>query len=209
MGEAAKKKKAQAEQEKLTPAVAILEYMEMFVFAVVFVILLLTFALRLCEVDGPSMDNTLTEGERLLISDLFYSPKQNDIIVFHLTDSPNPHYNKPIVKRVIATGGQFVKIDYVQNQVFVSNDDVFTEDEIIDESGYAYFSANYGGTWREATQNEPPEIFAVPEGKLFVMGDNRNNSADSRNKDIGFVDEECVLGRALCCVMPFSAFRIL
>ena len=61
MGEAARKKKTQAEGEKLPPAVAILEYMEMFVFAVVFVILLLTFALRLCELDGPSMDKTLTE----------------------------------------------------------------------------------------------------------------------------------------------------
>lgn len=213
MGEAAKKKKIRENREKITPAVAILEYMEMFVFAVVFVILLLTFALRLCEVDGPSMDHTLTEGERLLISDLFYTPKQNDIIVFHLTDSPNPHYNKPIVKRVIATGGQHVKINFIEKKLYVSDDDVFSEEELIDESGYAYFS---GGVWNQprltpghATQNGNEYAFHVPEGKLFVMGDNRNNSADSRSDDIGFVDEECVLGRALLCVMPFSSFRTL
>ena len=213
MGEAAKKKQAKKQQGAPNTAATILEYMEMFVFAVAFVILLLTFALRLCEVDGPSMNNTLSEGERLLISDLFYTPKQNDIIVFHLTDSPNPHYNKPIVKRVIATGGQHVKINFAEKKLYVSDDAVFSEDELIDESGYAYFS---GGIWNQprvtpkhATQSGDEYEFHVPEGKLFVMGDNRNNSADSRSDDIGFVDEECVLGRALLCVMPFSSFRTL
>ena len=184
-------------------AAAIFEYIEMFVFAAVTVILLMTFALRLCVVSGPSMNNTLLNGERLLVSDLFYTPKQGDIIVFHQTSETDDRFNEPIVKRVIATEGQFVKMDYANEKLYVSNDAVFTEDEVLDESTYAYFS---NGQWGGASMISTERIYEVPEGHLFVLGDNRNVSADSRDSRVGFVDERRVLGKVLIRLTPFSKF---
>lgn len=193
-----------SKQQENTFSANLVEYVEMFVFAVVLVILVMTFCLRLCEVDGPSMNKTLTHGEKLLISDLFYQPKTGDIIVFHMPDSDVEYYNKPIVKRVIATEGQHVKIDYINKQVFVSSDDSFSEDEILDETAYAYYDS---GIFKEAAYGKDAQVFTVPEGRLFVMGDNRNNSADSRNTHIGMISESCVLGRVLLRLSPFTVFK--
>ena len=156
------------------------------------------------------MNKTLLNGERLLVSDLFYTPKGGDIVVFHQTNEVYDQFNEPIVKRVIATGGQYVKIDYVGNKVYVSDDDTFEENEMLDESAYAYFEG-YGNTWKEAFDPKyaEGEVYQIPEGYLFVMGDNRNNSADSRNaykNYVGLVDERRVLGRVLCRLTPFSKF---
>ena len=186
--------------EKSTSA-SLFEYAEMFVFAAVVVILLMTFALRLCVVSGPSMNNTLLDGERLLVSDLFYTPEQGDIIVFHQTSDTSDTFNEPIVKRVIATGGQYVKIDYVAAKLYVSDDETFEEHEILDESAYAYFS---NGIWRESAMGKSADVYCVPEGHLFVLGDNRNVSADSRYGEVSFVDERRVLGKVLCRLTPFS-----
>ena len=125
--------------EEASASVAMFDYIEMFVFAVVAVILFLSFACRICVVSGPSMNKTLLDGERLLVSDFFYTPKQGDIVVFHQTNEVYDQFNEPIVKRVIATGGQFVKIDYAAAKVYVSEDQTFEEGEVLDESTYAYF----------------------------------------------------------------------
>ena len=202
--------KAKQEVKEESVAAAMFDYIEMFVFAVVAVILFLTFACRLCVVSGPSMNKTLLDGERLLVSDLFYTPKRGDIIVFHQTNEIYDKFNEPIVKRVIATGGQYVKIDYVDAKVYVSEDSTFEESEVLDERTYAYFEG-YGNTWKEAfdPKYQEGEIYEIPEGYLFVMGDNRNDSADSREKYkdyVGLVDERRVLGRVLCRLTPFSKF---
>lgn len=198
------KKLNSKQQDTQSFAATLIEYVEVFVFAVIFVILLMTFCVRLCKVDGPSMNNTLKHGEQLLISDFFYTPQTGDIVVFHLSDSDVEYYNKPIVKRVIATEGQHVKIDYMQKLVYVSNDDTFSDDELLDESSYAYYDI---GIFKEAKTEKPAEIFTVPENYLFVMGDNRNHSADSRNAHIGMVNENCVLGKALLRLSPFTVFK--
>lgn len=187
-------------EKKQTFAASMYDFVEMFVLAVVFVILLLTLFFRLCRVDGPSMNQTLQDGEPLIVSNLFYTPKRGDIIVFHQTNgerettSPLNRYNEPIVKRVIATGGQHVKLDYAAKKVYVSDDETFDENDVIDES-YAYFKTLDGTD--EWIQRSKVTEYHVPEGYLFVMGDNRNNSADSRSPEVGFVDERRVLGRVL------------
>lgn len=186
--------------QKQSFAASMYDVVEMFVLAVVFVILLLTLCFRLCRVDGPSMNQTLQDGEPLIVSNLFYTPKNGDIIVFHQTNgerettSPLSRFNEPIVKRVIATGGQYVKLDYAAKKVYVSDDAIFDESDVIDES-YAYFKTlDNTDKWKQTSRVTE---YHVPEGYLFVMGDNRNNSADSRSPEIGFVDERRVLGRVL------------
>jgi signal peptidase I len=192
------------ENTKKGAALILLDYVEMFVFTIVIVILMLSFFFRLCVVSGPSMNNTLLDGEKLIVSDLFYTPKTGDIIVFHQTSDLYDTFNEPIVKRVIATGGEFVKIDYKQNKVFVSADKEFTEDELLDESTYAHFEKP-DGIWKESLHTDE-KVFEVPEGHLFVMGDNRNVSADSRGVQVGLVDERRVLGKVLFRITPFDKF---
>jgi len=175
----------------------LIDYIEIFVFSVCVVLLVFTFAFRICRVDGDSMNNTLIDKEILLISDINYRPEQNDIIVFHQTSEVYIQYNKPIVKRVIATAGQYVKINYDKGLVYVSNDNVFDENDILDESAYIYLDS---GKWNSSGTLEQ----YVPEGYVFVMGDNRNNSADSRFSAIGLVDERRILGKVLIRIFPLS-----
>ena len=179
---------------------SIYDFVELFIIAVCIVFLIFSFALRLCLVNGPSMERTLYNGESLLISDLFYTPEQGDVVVFHQTSETNAHYNELIVKRVIATEGQFVKV--VKDGVYVSEDNNFEEDERIDESGYAYMDVGYMLDYYNALD----KTFEVPEGCIFVLGDNRNHSADSRDPDIGFVDVRRVVGKVIFRIAPFNRF---
>ncbi|MBE6629269.1 MAG: signal peptidase I [Ruminococcaceae bacterium] len=189
------------DNKKQSGAHTLLDYVEMFVFTVIAVILLLSFFFRLCAVSGDSMNNTLLDGEHLIVTNLFYTPDTGDIIVFHQTSDLYDQFNEPIVKRVIATSGEFVKIDYTSAKVYVSKDDTFTEEEVLDESQYLYLEF---GKWKE--HGMPSKVFEVPEGHLFVLGDNRNNSADSRSPQVSFVDERRVLGKVLFRITPFSKF---
>lgn len=175
----------------------LLDYVEIFIFSACAVLLLFTFFVRLCRVDGPSMNNTLIDGEILLISDIAYEPKQFDIIVFHQTHAERNDFNEPIVKRVIATSGHYVRIDFDNSLVYVSDDGTFDKDDIIDEEKYIHLDS---GRWSSSGVFET----FVPEGKLFVMGDNRNNSSDSRSRSIGLVDERRLLGKVLIRILPFS-----
>lgn len=183
------------------PYADIFDNVETFVYGCCILIFLLTFVFRLCQVDGPSMNQTLTHGDKLIISNMFYEPQQFDIIVFHQTGSDRTGYNENIVKRVIATGGHYVKVDAENDLVYVSDDNVFDESDIIDESLYKYLDTGY---WR---RRGTVEIY-VPEGKLFVMGDNRNNSEDSRSDMIGLVDCRRVLGKVILRFSPLSEFTV-
>ena len=181
--------------------------LEMFAWSLAILLLLFTFVLRICRVEGASMENTLHEGENLVLYSLFYQPEQDDIVVFHLTDE-EPNLEKMLVKRVIATGGQTVEIDFKNKTITV--DGVLYEDEhavlknnadaIIDQ--YLYFRPD----WKYESATDTMTV-NVPEGYLFVLGDNRNFSRDSRDSSIMFVDERCVLGKVVVRVAPFTVFN--
>ena len=141
------------------------------------------------HVNGDSMNNTLFNGEKVVISDVFYSPEREDIIVFHDTNT----LNKPVIKRVIATEGETVNISYGHNTMTVT---------VTDKNGNTFELTEDYITYTHPTYL--PNIYTVPEGMVFVMGDNRSNSMDSRNPDIGFVDEREILGKVLFRITPFS-----
>lgn len=170
----------------------IFDYVEIFVAAIFAVMLMFTFVFRLCRVDGPSMENTLVDGERLVISNLFYEPDYGDIVVFHQTSASVDAFNEPIIKRVIAKAGDKVYIDFDTWSLYI-NDKLVVEDYKKLE-GFYTLKADY---------DFPVE---VPEGCVFVMGDNRNNSSDSRNSEIGFVDERRILGRVIFRITPLDRF---
>lgn len=177
----------------------LIDYVEIFIFSTCAVLLIFSFFIRVCKVDGPSMNQTLIHGEVLITTNVFYKPEQFDIIVFHQTSEQTDRYNEPIVKRVIATGNHYVKIDFNNSLVYVSEDAIFDAEDLINEQDYAYLDI---GRWR---MNGVLETY-VPDGKLFVMGDNRNNSADSRSHDIGLVDTRRVLGKVILRIFPLEKF---
>ncbi len=178
-------------EEKTSLAKEIFDVVEILVIAACVVLLIYSFICRLCVVSGPSMDQTLANGEMLVVSNIGYTPKCGDIIVFHNTSKTYPILNEPIVKRVIATAGETVDIDFETWTVTITGP--LGDKRVLDESGYMYLKEGYA--IREWSWDGP---VTVPEGYLFVMGDNRNHSTDSRDKEmIGLVDERRVIGKAV------------
>lgn len=162
--------------------------------ALVVLVLVFTFFGRLTRVDGHSMDYTLQDGQLLLVSSLGYTPQQGDIVVLNKTTATHLG-GVAIVKRVIATGGQTVDIDYATSSVYVDGElleEPYLWEPMVDILG------SQGLTHVE-----------VPEGSIFVMGDNRNGSDDSRDVRIGTIDEDYILGKALFSIFPFSKFGTL
>jgi len=142
--------------------------------AIIFV-LIFTFGVRFIDVEGISMAPTLLHGDRFAITRLWQSPNNGDIVVVVFPE-PNDFI---MVSRVIATGGQTIDIDFKTGVVYVNG-------EPLNEPYIA-----------EPTRVNSGMIFpqTVPDGHMFVMGDNRNNSFDSRDLRIGMVDTRHVLGR--------------
>lgn len=169
------------------------DWVEIFVATISIILLVFTFFVRIAYVDGPSMNETLHDGETLVVSNLFYTPKQGDIVVFQ---SPDSSVEGGIVKRVIATEGQVVDIDFDMWRVTVDGVELYEP--------YVNFLNGY--RMREYDVQFP---ITVPEGHVFVMGDNRNHSNDSRDSDIGFVDTRFIFGRVLFRVTPLDKFGLI
>ena len=181
-----------SKKNKFLPS--LIENIETIVIAVCAVILLFTFGIRVCSVNGTSMYDTLDHGDKLLVSNLFYKPERGDIIVFHMTGEDK--FNEPLVKRVIALEGEWIDIDFETWTVRVADNENMENAVVIDEP-YIYLE----GATRYSYLDFPVQ---VPEGHLFVMGDNRNGSADSRHEKCGFVDERRILGKVICRIYPFA-----
>lgn len=162
----------------------LLEWYESIVFAMVFLVVLFTLFVRIAAVRGSSMEGTLQGGDRILLWGLGYTPQRGDIVV--VDDAID--YGAPLVKRVIALGGDTVDIDFETGDVLV-NDEVLVEPYILAPTKL------YEGVDFPVT---------VPEGKVFLMGDNRMGSKDSRNPAIGFIDERDILGHAVFRIFPMK-----
>lgn len=176
------------------------DILEMVAWSVFIMVLLFSFVFRICRVEGPSMENTLYNEQLLLVRSAGYTPEQDDVIIFHLTD-PENNLEKTLVKRVIATGGQKLEINF--NTCEIKVDGVAYPDihRVLKEPANQYSIRADGDEYDPFTG-----IYSVtvPENMLFVMGDNRNHSLDSRDDAIGFVDERCVLGKVILRLAPFD-----
>ena len=156
----------------------------------IFFVVVFTFFVRLIGVDGSSMYPTLEDHSIMLVSNLNYDPARGDIVVLR---KEGFYGDQPIVKRIIATGGDTVDIDPASGDVIVNG-------EVLYES----YIAEKINTLEKLGDIAYPQT--VPEGCVFVMGDNRNASTDSRWAALGMVDERYILGHVLAVVYPFSEF---
>lgn len=163
------------------------EWAESIVFSLAVVVLIFTFVFRPVGVVGESMMNTLENGDKVVICNVNYTPKQGDIVVLS-----TKAVETPIIKRVIAVGGQTIDIDYDNNKVLVDGKEYDAPiKEPMQKMGDVTLPAN------------------VPDDCVFVMGDNRNNSFDSRYSDVGMIKTKYILGRAVFRILPFSSFGFL
>jgi signal peptidase I len=172
------------------------EWVETFLVALGFVILLFTFVVKFVTVSGSSMEQTLHNGDRLLISDIFYTPKNSDIVVVDVSGNLNLERDhgisssSPYIKRVIATEGQTIDIDPESWTVYIDG-------EPLDEP-YVYHcnsSPMYIDPYGKITYP-----YTVSEDCVFVMGDNRNGSTDSRFIDE--IHEDYILGKVIIRLLP-------
>ncbi len=179
-------------------AADIFDCFELFAFAACAIFILCSFVVCLCRVDGDSMVDTLHDGELLLVSDVFSDVERGDIIVFHQTGTV---FNEPIVKRVVSTGGEWVHIelDEATGRLVVTVSDENGENPVTLDEDYAVYDPTYASY--RANYGYPVDTF-VPEGSLYVMGDNRDHSSDSRSPYIGLVDKRRVLGKVVYRLTP-------
>jgi len=164
---------------------SIFEFVELFVFTLVAVMVISTFFFRHSIVDGGSMMNTLQDGDRLIISDFLYEPDYDDIVVF---EDYSTDVRKPLVKRVIGLEGDTITVEFNAGRY-----DVYRNGEKLDPD-YVYIGGG-GHVYDEGT-------WTVGEDEVFVMGDHRNDSKDSRS--FGPVHEDTILGKVIIRIFPFK-----
>ena len=165
------------------------EWSESIVQVFIISVILMTFLFRFFTVDGESMMNTLLNKDKVAVVRLNYKPTQGDVVVI----KHGQNFDKPLIKRVIATQGQTLKIDFDAGTVTVNN--IQLDEPYIKEK-----------MWLTG-DNIIPEV--IPDGYCFVMGDNRNNSGDSRHTMIGLIPNEDIIGKAKFIVYPFNRVGVI
>ena len=166
----------------------IIEFLSVIATSLVAIMIIFTFVFRIVGVSGPSMMNTLNDGDWLIVSAFITEPERGDIVII---TQPNA-YDEPIVKRVIAVGGDTIDIDFRTGTVMVN-------DKVIDEPYLGSATLTDEGAWQYP--------LTLNEGQVFVMGDNRQHSSDSRSPEICLIDENYILGQVLFRFSPISEFK--
>lgn len=156
--------------------------------AIIVVFIVFAFVFRVIGVDGDSMFPTLKDGDWVAISGITTSVERGDVVVV----SQPWERNVPIIKRVIAVGGDSVYIDFDSSKVYVNGTEIY--EPYINEPTKMSYDVEFPLT--------------VEEGKVFVMGDNRNVSLDSRSSKIGLIDEGYILGKTLVRLYPAGEWKI-
>ncbi len=180
-------------EEETSPKKAVFEWMEVIITAIIAVVIIFTFIFKVVTIEGGSMKETLHHGDKVIISNLFYTPERGDIVVVsrNIDNSVDEESSAPIIKRIIATQGQTVDIDFEQGIVYV--------DGVALDEPYTRTPTNL------KYDIEFPVL--VSDGCVFVLGDNRNDSRDSRSSligDNGMIDTRYILGKAILRILPFD-----
>ncbi len=168
----------------------VFDWIETIVMYIFIVILIFSFLLRIVVVDGKSMMTTLYDTDLLVVTNILYKPDNNDIVVLN-----SDALNKTVVKRVIAVAGQTVEIDYNNN--FVSVDGEKLSENYIKESIMYDDKAEFDQKYFDV--NSQKYIYTVPKNCVFVLGDNRNHSSDSRF--FGCVEIDDIIGKVIFRIM--------
>ena len=174
-----------------------LDWIESFVFAIFVVMLVFIFLYRTVVVEGESMEPTLYDQQRLILTHFNYKPERGDIVVCN-----SRGLNKTIIKRCIGVAGDTVVIDYSDNSVTVNG-------EKIDMSYLGEPMVLLSSFDRTYQVSENRFEYHVPENCIFALGDNRNHSRDSRDGAVGFISTDDVLGKAAVRFYPFDTFKKL
>ena len=178
------------------------EFVELLLLTLVAVFVLTTFFFRHSIVDGDSMMNTLQDKDVLIISGLFYTPEQFDIVVI---EDHSTGYKYPLVKRVIAVGGDKVRV--TEHGITVNGqelDEPYVFTDVLNYTYNVYPTDRYFDTPTLVYEEDYYYEFVVPEGEIFVLGDHRNVSRDSR--EFGPVRVEGIIGKVLLRLYPFDSF---
>lgn len=189
------------EEEPKKPFSELLDWASCLVYAVALMLAVNLFFFRSITVRGDSMNDTLVDSDQVVVTNFLYKPSCGDIVVIQANKLPvqgTELYGEPIIKRVIALAGDTVRIDYIKGEVY-RNGELLSEDyikELTHLQGFGYMESGVD--------------YVVPENCVFVMGDNRNVSNDSRNlRDVGFIDTDMIIGKAVVRFSPIKDFKWL
>lgn len=177
-----------SEKNKETLGKSIFDMLEFFLKCLLAVFLFITFICRQVTVDGPSMNDTLQNNDRLAVWTFLYEPQPKDIVVI----THGAKLDKMLIKRVIAVGGQRLTINYDSNEVMVD--------------GVLLYEDYIKGCTVKPSMPVKNTDFIIPEGYVFVMGDNRENSTDSRSALIDLIPVQNIIGKAFFRLTPLPKF---